>query len=71
MAENIEHLLCQCPAYNRTRNDLLANYILSNLADIVTIDIRVILKFVLNLTTYDIYINNLRSTLKLKFKVGN
>ena len=21
--ENIEHLLCHCPAYNRTRNDLL------------------------------------------------
>ena len=45
--ENIEHLLCHCPAYNRTRNDLLGNYILSNLSDIVATDIRAILKFVL------------------------
>ena len=28
--ENIEHLLCHCPAYNRTRNELLGNYFLSN-----------------------------------------
>ena len=45
--ENIEHLLCQGPAYNRTKNELLGNYILSNLFDIVATDIRAMLKFVL------------------------
>ena len=45
--ENIEHLLSHCPAYNSTRHDLLGNYILSNLSDIVATDIRAILKFVL------------------------
>ena len=45
--ENIEHLLCPCPAYNRTKNDLLGNYILSNLSDIVATNIRAALKFVL------------------------
>ena len=47
--ENIEHLFCHCIAYNRKRNDLLGNYILSNLSDIVASDIRAILKFVLRL----------------------
>ena len=28
--ENIEHLLCHYPAYNRTRNDPLGKYVLSN-----------------------------------------
>ena len=42
--ENIEHLLCHCPAYNRTRNDLLEKYILSNLSDIVATNIWAILK---------------------------
>ena len=45
--ENIEHLASHCPAYNKTRNDLLGNYILSTLSDIVATDIRAILKFVL------------------------
>ena len=41
--ENIEHLLCHCPAYNGTKNDLLGNYILGNLSDIVATDMRAIL----------------------------
>ena len=45
--ENIEPLHCHCPAYNRTSNDLLGNYILSNLSDNVATDIRAILKFVI------------------------
>ena len=45
--ENIEHLLSYSPSYNITRNDLLGNYILSNISDIVSTDIRSILKFVL------------------------
>ena len=36
--ETIENLFCHCPAYNRTRNHLLGNYILSNLSDIVATD---------------------------------
>ena len=42
-----QHLLCHCAAYNRTSTDLLGNYILNNLADIVATDISAILKFVL------------------------
>ena len=49
---NIEHLLCHCPPSNRTRNEPLGNYFLSNLCDIVATDKRAILKFVIRSKWY-------------------
>ena len=44
--ENIEHLLCHCPAYNTIEREMIS-WETTNLSDIVATDISPIVKFVL------------------------